>query len=259
MRLKITHTTNYIYSEQLRRSTQILRLTPQNNNHQSIIEWHIEAPEQTFKTVDWYGNFCESLVIDAACVNKLEIIAHGIVKTNAISVNTQVGNLPLEYFLNQTSYTQYDEVMNGLIEDINSIDLAAIHKISEKIIANVPYISGMTNSATTAREALMLKAGVCQDHSHIMLALMRKLKLPARYVSGYLFTADTEHVASHAWIEVWLDNCWYSFDVSNQCLAGENHVILAYGLDYSDASPIRGCRIGGGFENLQTLATVICQ
>lgn len=259
MKLKITHKTNYIYSEQLLRSTQILRLTPQQNHHQNVIEWHIDAPEKTFKTVDWYGNVCESLVIDAEYVNKLQIIAHGTVETNNISVNSLLGDLPLEYYLNQTSYTRYAAAMDSLIENVNVIDLATIHKISENVIASVPYITGATNSATTAEDALKLKAGVCQDHSHIMLALMRHLKLPARYVSGYLFTADTEHVASHAWIEVWLENCWYSFDISNQCLAGESHVILAYGLDYTDASPIRGCRIGGGVENLNTLASVICQ
>ena len=82
--------------------------------------------------------------------------------------------------------------------------------------------------------------------------MRQKLGMPARYVIGYLHTSD----ASHAWAEVWLNNAWRSFDISNQRQAGERHVELAYGLDYLDASPIRGSRVGGGEEQLSVISLV---
>jgi transglutaminase-like putative cysteine protease len=88
--------------------------------------------------------------------------------------------------------------------------------------------------------------GVCQDHTHAFLACARSLGIPARYVSGYLCTEDASHLASHAWAEAWLDDAWYSFDVTNELARPERHLKLAVGLDYLDACPVRGMRRGSG-------------
>ena len=78
-------------------------------------------------------------------------------------------------------------------------------------------------------------------------------------MSGYLHTDDTSHLASHAWAEAWVNNAWHSFDISNQCPAGEQHIELAYGLDYLDACPIRGSRVGGGQEQMVVFSLVTDQ
>ena len=80
--------------------------------------------------------------------------------------------------------------------------------------------------------------------------------LPARYVSGYLYSQDSEHVASHAWAEVWQDGSWHTFDVTNQTRLPRHHLKLAVGLDYMDACPVRGVRFGGGIESLKAVAEV---
>ena len=70
-------------------------------------------------------------------------------------------------------------------------------------------------------------------------------------MSGYLCTEDEQHLASHAWAEAWVDDAWYSFDITNRLTRPERHLKLAVGLDYLDACPVRGVRRGGGAEAMQ--------
>jgi transglutaminase-like putative cysteine protease len=90
----------------------------------------------------------------------------------------------------------------------------------------------------------------------VFLACARYLGVPARYVSGYLHSAHNEQVASHAWAEAWVGNRWIGYDVSNSTDADQGHIRLSYGLDYEDASPVRGMRIGGGNETMHSYAKV---
>jgi len=115
---------------------------------------------------------------------------------------------------------------------------------------------GETDVYTTATEAFAKKQGVCQDFAHVYLALARCIGLPARYVSGYLHTHATEHVSSHAWVEVWVNDYWWGLDVANGVEAGHQHLKLAVGMDYLDACPVRGMRTGGGDESLNARANV---
>ena len=78
----------------------------------------------------------------------------------------------------------------------------------------------------------------------------RYLGVPARYVSGYLYSDDSEHLASHAWAEAWVDGLWYCFDITNGMSRPQRHLKLAIGLDYLDACPVRGMRRGGGSEQM---------
>ncbi|MNH30151.1 Transglutaminase-like superfamily protein [compost metagenome] len=121
---------------------------------------------------------------------------------------------------------------------------------------HMPYSPGATSVGTTAIESFAGGAGVCQDHTHAFLACARSLGIPARYVSGYLCTEDETHLASHAWAEAWIDEAWYSFDVTNRLTRPERHLKLAVGLDYLDACPVRGVRRGGGVESMQASVQV---
>jgi transglutaminase-like putative cysteine protease len=95
---------------------------------------------------------------------------------------------------------------------------------------------------------------VCQDHAQVFLAASRLLGLPARYVSGYLHSPEGN--SSHAWAEAWLGRHWHVFDISNARHPQGALVKLAIGLDYLDACPVRGVRLGGGEERLETVAEV---
>jgi transglutaminase-like putative cysteine protease len=103
-------------------------------------------------------------------------------------------------------------------------------------------------AATTVRsavdDALATRAGVCQDFAHVMIAAARNAKIPARYVSGYIFRGDS-HVlgaeASHAWCEAYLPpSGWIGFDPTNDRLVDDHYVKIAIGRDYRDVSPVRG-------------------
>ncbi|MNG11944.1 Transglutaminase-like superfamily protein [compost metagenome] len=127
-----------------------------------------------------------------------------------------------------------------------------MHGLNQHMI----YTPGTTEVETSAAQAFAGRSGVCQDHTHAFLACARSLGVPARYVSGYLFSEASEHLASHAWAEAWLDDAWYSFDVTNQLARPERHLKLAVGLDYLDACPVRGMRRGGGCEQMHAKLVV---
>ena len=111
-------------------------------------------------------------------------------------------------------------------------------------------------------DALSARKGVCQDFAHIMIALVRKLRVPCRYVSGYLFHADPAKAAaaegaSHAWVEALLPGLgWTEFDPTNNVLGGESHIRVAVGRDYAEVPPTRGVFKGGAESELSVSVSV---
>ena len=264
MILKVNHKTIYSYDRPLQQSIQVIRLTPFNHYRQRVINWQIDAPSKMSHGVDWFGNQSSFLNL-ANGEREISIVAHGLVEVYPANVNPVLGDLHPAYYLRNTYLTTIDSALAQLAENCRanypnvlsgSTQLALLSELSAQILRNVPYLRGVTTSATSAINAYSIKGGVCQDHSHIFLACCRYLKIPARYVSGYLYTHDEAHLASHAWAEAGIESSWCSCDISNQCPAGETHIELAYGLDYLDACPIRGSRIGGGMEAISALSFV---
>jgi len=126
------------------------------------------------------------------------------------------------------------------------------------------YATTATSVGTRAPEALALKRGVCQDFAHVMIGACRSLGLAARYVSGYLLTQPPPGKprligadASHAWVAVWCpEHGWIALDPTNNTLAGQDHVTLAWGRDYADVAPLRGVIRGGGNPEPKVAVTV---
>ena len=129
-------------------------------------------------------------------------------------------------------------------------DRSCLIDLMHGLNARIRYQPDVTDVQTSAAEAFAGGKGVCQDQAHAFIACARSLGVPARYVSGYLFTDRDDHLSSHAWAEAWLDGAWYSFDVTNCLAKPERHLKLAVGLDYLDACPVRGMRRGGGVEQM---------
>ena len=120
---------------------------------------------------------------------------------------------------------------------------------------------GKTDSSTTAAEALKDGAGVCQDHAHLMISIARELRVPARYVVGYLFEPDREDEAreTHAWAELHIDSLgWVGFDPSNKVCPTDHYVRLTSGFDANDAAPISGIFVGTCAENMDVEVSVDC-
>jgi transglutaminase-like putative cysteine protease len=136
-----------------------------------------------------------------------------------------------------------------------------LHALCGLIREAVTYETGASEPTWSAEDAMSDGRGVCQDHAHIFIACARHLGYPARYVSGYLMMDDTtDQTAMHAWGEAYLDGIgWVGFDVSNGISPDARYVRVATGLDYSDASPITGMRIGGLSETLGVQIKVVQQ
>lgn len=113
------------------------------------------------------------------------------------------------------------------------------------------YDPGSTTVTTHLEEAFRLRAGVCQDFTHVLLGLCRFIGIPARYASGYLYNGPRDTLvgaqASHAWCEVYFPTLgWIGFDPTNNTLADERYVKVAVGRDYEDVAPVRGSYFGTG-------------
>jgi transglutaminase-like putative cysteine protease len=124
--------------------------------------------------------------------------------------------------------------------------LTAVRRLAETLYDAFDYEPGVTDAESPIDLALSARRGVCQDFAHIMITLCRSWGIPARYVSGYLFTDReggdrSDPDASHAWLEVFLPSTrWIGFDPTNNTLAGERHISAAIGRDYADVPPSRG-------------------
>jgi transglutaminase-like putative cysteine protease len=140
--------------------------------------------------------------------------------------------------------TATDDALRELAADLrreSCDDLDFAQRCNARVHDLITYEYGVTTTATTAAQALALGRGVCQDHSHVMIALCRAAGVPARYVSGHLLGEG----GTHAWVEVLLPDDGggaraVAFDPCNGCRAGLRHVTVAVGRDYADVAPTSG-------------------
>lgn len=131
----------------------------------------------------------------------------------------------------------------------NLTTLQIAHAVCAQVHKDFVYDTEATTVDTTPREAFRLKRGVCQDFSHVMIIALRSLGIPAGYVSGFLRTIPPpgkERLegadAMHAWVRVWCGETagWIELDPTNNIPAGTDHIVVAYGRDYSDVAPVIG-------------------
>ncbi len=256
MKLSIQHSTEYRYSERVKHSTQYLRLTPRPSPRQKILSWDLDLPEPADEGSDGYNNILHVLTLDRPH-QQIALTVKGVVEiTDEDSEDSDQRLSPL-VFTRATSLTEADGALKELAHRFDGLaGSARLEHLSETILHGMPFTPGVTSVASDAREAWKLGKGVCQDHTHVFLACCRALGMSARYVSGYLYSRDSEHVASHAWAEVWQENSWKTFDITNQTCQPRHHLKLAVGMDYMDACPVRGVRFGGGVESLEAVALV---
>jgi transglutaminase-like putative cysteine protease len=259
MLIRVEHATSYAYSEPLLAGTQYLRMTPLSGRTQAVESWTLSCPGAvTTPWQDQYGNFCHTLTV-AKPVTQLEIKVSGLVRTRDTNgvVGSATSELPSGLYLRQTPYTVVSDSIRDFaarfVPTLKNDTIEALHEIMLAIAEEVAYSPGDTHVHTTGAEALEQGSGVCQDHAHIFCAVCRELGIPTRYVSGYLThgLGHEAHTASHAWAEAFVDNLgWVSFDPTNGTSATEAYIRTAVGLDYGEASPVRGVRSGGGAETM---------
>jgi transglutaminase-like putative cysteine protease len=142
--------------------------------------------------------------------------------------------------------------------------LEAALDLTRRIHAEFQYEPGSTTVATPPKDVLKARRGVCQDFAHLEIAMLRSLGLSARYVSGYVYNRPKEGEraltgadASHAWLGLYVPGFGYvDLDPTNGVIPSDEHVTLAWGRDFSDASPLKGVILGGGAHQLTVAVDV---
>jgi transglutaminase-like putative cysteine protease len=260
MRICVSHLTTYRYHTPAGSVIQILRLTPRNHEGQYVARWRIEVSSdcRLDEHEDAFGNITHAFTADGPFA-ELRVLVEGEVETRDTEgiVKEAVERFPPSLFLRETALTQPDDAIIAFAQDAfkaaGDNTLKLLHLVLNRLHDGMKFDTDPTQPTTTAAESFTLKRGVCQDLSHIFIAVARSLDIPARYVGGYFHRNDgvVEQDAGHAWAEAFVpDLGWVAFDTANGISATDAHVRVAVGLDYLGAAPVRGMRYGGGGETL---------
>jgi transglutaminase-like putative cysteine protease len=283
MILEVSHKTHYRYSAPVIQSQHLVHMSPRAvprqviRHHSLIVE---PAPAMRYEGVDAFGNPVVILDIEVA---HREFVLHA-----RSTIETSV---PAAIDLGATTpWDQLDEIQAGLALDVveyrcasrlttASLEIADYASLSfvpgrpamdatmdlvSRIYDDFTFDPAATDISTPIGQVFKQKRGVCQDFSHFALAALRAVRVPARYVSGYILTRPPPGQvklqgadASHAWISVWSpESNWVDFDPTNGVVVADEHVTIAHGRDYDDVSPISGVLIGGGAHTVAVAVDV---
>lgn len=270
MKYKIKHTNIFRYDSLVEQSLNTIRLKPRTNECQRVLTYNVNiAPlSLTKEYVDIWRNNVESFFI-AEQHQQLIITSNSIVSIQRAPYIFQIQFSPemrnifnsqmfkdhyLSYLTTSSLTSMRDEQMKEVLSNLidpseNPIQFAC--ELMTYLYNTIRYDSEATNVQTTAADAYDLKAGVCQDYTQIMLAVLRYCGIPARYISGYLYVGEGDNLigdtATHAWVEIMVPGIgWIGLDPTNNVEVLENHIILSVGRDFRDVSPVEGVYQGGG-------------
>lgn len=262
MEFTILHQTTYRYHEQIHESYSIVHLQPRSDASQYCTKYELNvAPRaRIFSYSDRFGNEVQHFAV-LPDHDVLSILA----RSSIVTLRPAEPAIPepvtrAELRNNESVRWMYDELHEstyvafgpGLrsfaseVGDPGDDDLVAwfLHA-GNAIKTHFAYDTTATGVHTAVDESIRLRAGVCQDYAHVLIALCRFYGIPARYVSGYLFSGQEGSVlgaeASHAWAEAYLGpHGWLGYDPTNDVLIDDRFARIAVGRDYRDVSPVRG-------------------
>ena len=271
--LALVHLTEYRYPEPASDSFNEARLYPVDDHCQSLLSFALTvAPEAPVRShLDYYGNRVHQFHI-AEPHRRLGVEARSTVVTYPRPAPVPVAAENLEElrprffeFLAPTRRVPLDRdwaaemQAPALAPGANLVEY--LEALTRHLHALFRYEPDATHIDTPIADFVRARRGVCQDYTHAMLALMRMLGIPARYVSGYVETSPGRSLgadASHAWVEAYLPGSgWAGFDPTNGAVVGQSYVKVAHGRDYDDIPPLRGLRRGGGRETLRVAVSVL--
>lgn len=267
MRLKVSHTTRYNFGLPRARVIQSLRMIPSSSQGQTVRDWSVTCDGATLgaRFIDGAGDVVVTLT-HAGPVDTLVIDVSGLVETTDTAgvLRGHAETTAPPVYLRKTRMTAPGVELQRLAETVQAVPAALdrAHALATAVTEAVVYTPGATDQGMTAAEALELGRGVCQDHAQVLIAAARILKMPARYVTGYLMTDGdgNAHEASHAWAELHIpDLGWVGFDPANACSPDERYIRVGSGMDALDAAPIRGITLGGGDESMDIQVSVAAQ
>jgi transglutaminase-like putative cysteine protease len=279
---QVRHETTYDYDDPVSVSHHVLRLTPRDLpcQHRRTSEIHIVPVPQTHSTihVDYFGNAVTSFGLQephekltVTATSHLEVHPPPLLDLgqsppwesvrDSLSTNSTPEGLDAYQFVfdsrriaSKPQLAEYARESFPLQRPI----LEAVRDLTTRINKDFRFDTKATEVTTPVETFFEKRRGVCQDFSHLQIACLRSLGLPARYVSGYLRTRPPEGKprlvgadASHAWCAAWCPTAgWVDFDPTNDCIPSDGHITVAWGRDYSDVSPIHGVLLGGARHTL---------
>ena len=276
---EVSHTTEYGYTELVEHSTHIFRLQPVEDSIQEVMNARItiSSEGEEIRFDDVFGNQSMHYSINRPYKN-LEIQSLSKVKVfgcppDDFSLSQRRTSIPLVWMPWQrqmmTAYllppelpeTQLVELTEYAMSFVKRNDYRLVDTIKDmnlSIYRDYKYVPASTSLNTTPFEIYANRKGVCQDFANLLICLARLLSIPARYRMGYIFTGGNyenkiQSDASHAWVEIYIPYVgWRGFDPTNGCMVNQDHVRVACGRNYIDATPTSGTIYkGGGTETLK--------
>ncbi len=287
MKYKITHKTAYDYSAPASLSQNELFLRPRETYCQKVLECHLTiVPEAQYlqRRLDYFGNTVDVFMIQHPH-NELAVSATSLVETSNPTVPDSAGTAAWEVVTERLATHRQPAELDACQFVFSSplvtlspqaasyarpsftpgtpVLLGALD-LMRRIFTDFTYDKSASTVDTTVEQVLIKRKGVCQDFTHLATSCLRSLGLAARYVSGYLETMPPPGKAklvgsdaSHAWVSLFIpDAGWVDFDPTNNQLADDRYITLAWGRDYGDVAPVKGIVMGGGTHRLSVTVDV---
>jgi transglutaminase-like putative cysteine protease len=281
MDYSIRHLTKFLYSNPVSESMMETRMHPRSDQNQRCLTFHLSVSPRcrVFSYRDHLANHVHHFDIPGQH-GQLVIVAESLVEVQPAA--------PVPAFLAPDAWDELDSMieqgdywemllpsefalstpsLDALAEELDvrrrDDPLMVLHQLNEQMYNHFEYVPKSTKVDSPIDLALLTHAGVCQDFAHIMITLVRsKLKIPCRYVSGYLFHGQSDndrsaHSATHAWVECLIPQLgWVGFDPTNWLVAGDRHIRTAIGRDYADVPPTHGIFRGRASSQLTVAVRV---
>ena len=275
----VQHVTRFRYKPAVRESIMEVRMQPRSDEGQRCLSFSLDVRPAAaiMQYRDFLGNVVHHFDIagsHAELTIKTQAVVEVLPKADPFveigrtwdDLDALVAQGDYWEMLLPSTFAQPTPLLNKLASELKlerrGTPFVLLLEITQSIYGKFAYVPHSTAVDSPIDVALAERKGVCQDFSHIMIALVRKLRIPCRYVSGYLFHAsDSKTVssegASHAWVEALLPGLgWTEFDPTNNVLGGECHIRVAVGRDYAEVPPTRGVFKGGAESELSVAVTV---
>jgi len=260
----IRHVTRFTYLAPITESMMEVRKQPRSDGTQRCVQFGLstDPPSRVMMYQDHDGNIIHHFNIPGRH-SRLTVTTEALVEcasTAPIPDRLGVNAWPHlkaiadsgEHWemLNPSRYARPTDRLVALAQELDVSDrqdpMVLLRRLTSAIAERFDYSKNSTRVDSPIDEALRARKGVCQDFTHILIALGRFIGIPCRYVSGYLFHNPKDHDrsadgATHAWVEALLpDLGWVGFDPTNNLVAGDRHIRVAVGRDYADVPPTRG-------------------
>lgn len=279
-RYRIRHVTQFLYGAPVRRCTMSLCLRPLESPHQRVHDFSVKTtpPARLTTETDPFGNVRHVLTLHRDH-DALEVVSNSEVEVDHPTVPVlhegsgtgdwdevrSMGRDPRWWDFTGTSpLARPTAALREFVTELGvepDIDpLSDVLALSAALNDAFEYTPGATTVESSIDDILVSGKGVCQDYTHVLVAIARSWGVPTRYVSGYLYVAGDGHAgaesafgaATHAWAETRLPKLgWIGIDPTNRAVTDERYVRIAVGRDYRDVPPTRGVIEGGGDSRLE--------